>query len=78
MKQHCLEKKVIIKNRIQTIFFSRPKSAVSPRELAYCRIGNKSEGFILPTFYEWGQFCIMKVGCIIPVIRILTFNIGFS
>ena len=29
-------------------------------------------------FSEWGQLCILKVGCIFPVIRILTFNIGFS
>ena len=46
--------------------------------LTYGRIGNKSKWFILPKFSEWGQFGMMKVGCIIPVIRILTFNIGFS
>ena len=34
--------------------------------------------FILSIFSEWGQFGIMKVECIIPVFRILTFNIGFS
>ena len=43
------------------------------------------EWFILPNFSEWGQFSIMKVGnivpyiySIIPVISILTINIGFS
>ena len=28
----------------------------------------------MPNFFEWGQFGIMKVGCLITVIRILTFN----
>ena len=31
----------------------------------------------MPNLSDWGQFGIMKVRCIIPVIRILTFNIGF-
>ena len=51
----------------------------------FCRIENYSELFILPNFSEWGQFGKMKVGnivqcisSIIDVIRILTFNIGFS
>ena len=35
------------------------------------------EWFIPPNFSKWGQFGVMKVGCILPVIRILTFNISF-
>ena len=44
---------------------------------AFYRIGNKSEWFIQLNISEWGQFGTMKVGCIIPVTRILTFNVGF-
>ena len=32
----------------------------------------------MPNFSGYGQFGIIKVGCIIPVIRMLTFNIGFT
>ena len=46
-------------------------------------LGNLSEWIIVPNFSGWGQFGTTKVGnvpyiySVIPVIRILTFNIGF-
>ena len=43
-----------------------------------CRIGKKSEWFILRNFSEWVQFGTMKVRYVIPVIRMLTFNISSS
>ena len=50
----------------------------SVSKLRKCRIGNKSEWFILGTFPELGQFGIMQFVLIISVISILTFNIDFS
>ena len=40
----------------------------------YCRLRNLSEWFNLQNFSECGQFGIIKVGCIIPAIRISTLD----
>ena len=58
----------------ETLHFSTFPSVLTYS--VYCRIGNQSEWFILPNLSEWCQFSIMKAKCILPVIRILTFNNG--
>ena len=70
-------KRLLSYDEVSPVFFEAHMKGFCKKS-CYCRIGNLSECFILLNFSEWGQFSIMNVGCIILVIRILTFNIDFS